>query len=183
MENSPRHVSHFNQKITRKAVRSVLKRLDDAMKLGAHPLAALRIVDLQRAKANYPDDQLGRGLALRELLRTAVEMLRPNDGAPKLQAREWRHYLVAQEYVMRGNPHDLQMQMGIAASTYDHEQAAMLDRLAVMLSEWEIHNSGAAVASAGGASRLHTDWGERRDVTGFCGRTAELARVRRWVLE
>lgn len=183
MENSPQHVALATQQITRKAVRSVLKSLDDAMKLGAHPLAALRIVDVQRAEANHPDNQLGCGLSLRDLLRRAVETLRPDIGAPKPQKREWRHYLVAQEYVARRNPHDLQVEMSIAASTYDHEQAAMLDRLVAVLSEWEIacHKNAPDLSEI--VSDLRVDWGAMRDVMGFCGRAAELAQLRRWVTE
>ncbi|MFN3983024.1 MAG: NACHT domain-containing protein, partial [Caldilinea sp.] len=183
MENSPQHVALSDQQITRKAVRSALKSLDDAMKLGAHPLAALRIVDVQRAKANYPDNPMGCGLALRDLLRMAVETLRPDNAAPKPQEREWRHYLVSQEYVARRNPHDLQVEMSIAASTYDHEQAAMLDRLVAVLSEWELASRKKPPDWSEHASVVRADWGEMRDVTGFCGRMAELAQLRRWVIE
>lgn len=183
MKNSPQHVALSDPQITRKAIRSALKALDDAMKLGAHPLTALRIVDRQRAKANYPANQLGCGLALRDLLRTAVETLRPDSGPPKPQERQWRRYFVAQEYIAQRNPHDLQAEMSIAASTYDHEQAAMLDRLAAILLEWEIACRKRAPDLPEHASALRADWGEMRDVTGFCGRTAELAQLRRWVTE
>lgn len=183
METSPHPAAFSSQQVTRKAIRSALKSLDDAMKLGAHPLAALRIVDVQRVESNHPDNQLGCGLALRDLLRRAVETLRPDDGAPRPQKRAWRRYLVAQEYVARRNPHDLQVQMCIAASTYDHEQAAMLDHLVAVLSEWEIACRKTAPDQSEPGADLRADWGEMRDVTGFCGRAAELKQLRRWVTE
>ncbi len=184
MTPPPRYIVLTDLPISRKSVRGALKRLRDAAQLGAHPLAALDVVEARRAKSGYEANDLGRGLALRDLLHAAVETLKPQTGAIKPEEKRWRPYFIAQEAYVAGRSRlDLQAEMGIEPSTYSHEEAALMDRLASTLREWEMAARAAPEQPASPVAGPRTDWGEMRDVATFCGREEELARLTHWVLD
>ncbi len=61
--------------VTPKSVRQALAQWHNLPELGQHPLAQLEVVTHQRQAANDPDTLVGRGRALRALLREAIDQL------------------------------------------------------------------------------------------------------------
>ncbi len=179
-----RHTDPPAAPISRKSVRGALKRLRAAVQLGAHPLAMLAVVEARRAKAGYEANDLGRGLALRDLFHVAVETLKPQTDAIEPKQKRWRLYFIAQEaYVIGRSRLDLQAEMAIEPSTYSHEEAALMDRLASILCEWEMVARAVPGQPASPTLGPRADWGEMRDVATFRGREAELAHLAHWVLD
>ncbi len=122
----------------RKSVRSVLKSWDDSRKLGKHPLAQLDIVEARRRDAGYADTPTGRGVALRDVLREAIETLKPEAGKCDYAEKRWRPYIIIEEQYIEGRyPNYLAQQLGVQRSTYNHEQARAVDLLADILRRQE----------------------------------------------
>lgn len=133
---------NIDQVITRKALRSALKQWNSSQKLGRHALASLSIVDVRRRAAAYTDIESGLGMALRDVLQNAIDRLRPDDGEPEPSDRRWRPYIIIYGQFVEGRmPGYLTEQMGIARSTYNHEQATTLDVLAGILQQMEQNHS------------------------------------------
>ena len=106
--------------------------------LGKSPLARLRVVDSKRRISGYGDTTVGFGIALRQVLQDGINTLKPEDGLPDPLEKKWRPYqILAGSYIQGRSPEYLANEMGIARSTYNHEQAAALDRLLALLGEWE----------------------------------------------
>jgi tetratricopeptide (TPR) repeat protein len=131
-----------------------LRLWDSTQGLGEHPLARLPVVESGRRAAGYKEAAVGRGLALRDVLRRALDSLRPGSGEPDPADERWRHFVIlSEQYVAGRKPDYVAEQLSFARSTYDHEQAAALDHLADVLRQWSehppaelrrIHPSGAA---------------------------------------
>ena len=124
--------------VDRKAVRSALRQWHNTQGLGEHPLARLSLGENRRRLAGYRDAAVGRGLALRDVLRRSIDTLRPDDGEPDMADERWRGFVILSEQYLAGRKPDyVTAQLSLARSTYDHEQAAALDRLANVLREWD----------------------------------------------
>lgn len=124
--------------LDRKELRRALRLWERAVALGSSPLATLRIVERARQAAGIADSPTGQGIALRSVLQAALERIRPDEGDPQPDDELWRDYLILTEQYVRGRAKGyLAEQMHVAASTYDHAQAAALDRLLELLAEWE----------------------------------------------
>jgi tetratricopeptide (TPR) repeat protein len=122
----------------RKALRAALRAWKNSPLLGELPLARLAAVERRRRDAGYSDSNVGYGLALRDVLREAIESLKPEGADPDPLERRWRAYtILSQQYLDGRSPDYVAVQMGVARSTYDHEQAAALDTLADLLREQE----------------------------------------------
>ena len=67
------NLSKDNDLFSPKSIRSALKAWKKPKKLGEHDLAKLNIVDARLREERYPDTSDGYGLALRGLLREAIE--------------------------------------------------------------------------------------------------------------
>jgi len=134
---SPSQRQHADP-ITRKSVRSALRAWHHTTGLGEHPLAHLRTVHRKRREAGYQDTPAGRGVALRGVLRDAMEALRPDQGQPQYGEKRWRAYIIiTQQYLKGHSPAYVCDRLGIARNTYNHEQARALDRLVSILRERE----------------------------------------------
>ena len=126
--------------IDRKSVRKALRCWDSASDLGKQPLSGLAIVEARREAAGYSTNEVGLGVALRDVLQAALDDLAPGEGAPDPLDKQWRTYLILTEQYLKGrSPEYLAQQMGIARSTFNHEQADALDQMAGLLREWETH--------------------------------------------
>ena len=67
------------------AISQLLKRWDSPASLGQHQLAQLDCVDEKLTQLGHAETEVGRGMALKELLHGAIQTLRPNDGVPQMQ--------------------------------------------------------------------------------------------------
>jgi hypothetical protein len=131
------HLRHGDL-LDRKSVRGALKSWNDSRELGRHPLACLNIVEARRLTAGYANSPAGRGIALREVLRDAIETLKPDANDPNFQDRRWRSYIIVMgQYVEGRYPDFLTDQLGVGRSMYHREQARALDILADILHRWE----------------------------------------------
>jgi hypothetical protein len=129
--------------LNRKSVRSALQSWVNSQKLGEHPLARLNVVEIRRRVAGYADTPTGRGVALRDVLRDAIETLRPDKGDPDPLEKRWRPYVILNEQYLAGrSPDYLIEQLSVEKRTYHHDQAAALDTLAALLLEWEEQSHG-----------------------------------------
>lgn len=128
----------YGDLFNRKSLRSGLKDWDRSKHLGEHPLARLQIVETQRKAAGYGDNPMGLGIALREILQDAINDLKPDGGEPQYLEKRWRSFLILSEQFIHGrNPDYVCEQLGIARSTYNHEQAQAFERLIDILRQKE----------------------------------------------
>ena len=76
--------------------------------------------------------------AWRDVLRGAIESLRPGSGQPDLADDRWRLFLILTEQYIEGQAPDyVADQLNLAQRTYHHGQAHALDSLAALLREQE----------------------------------------------
>lgn len=132
------HETVTEQLLNRNTIRQALKRWDRADLLGALPLATTSIVANHRQQQGYDDTPAGRGLALRELLRTTIEALKPTeqhdaaaeDADPQLSDKHARPYLILHERFVNGrNLGWIASQLHISQRTCQYEQSRALDLL------------------------------------------------------
>jgi WD40 repeat protein len=169
---------------TRKSVAAALRAWRDLTKLGAHPLARMDIVRWQHRLAGYRDGAGGFGLALQRVLRDTIEQLRPENGEPDFQSRDWFAYLILTEQDVKGRRRDALMDLlgenGLPERTYDYYRAQALDRLVNLLREKELEASAAQPVVVPAARE---DWGEAPDVSDFFGRLPEVAALEDWIVQ
>ena len=123
--------------LTPRTLRKALKAWNDANALGGHPLAAWDIVTAKLRADGFEDGETGRGLALRTLLREAIESFAPPDGEAAPDDRRWRPYLILKRrYIDQISPGVIADQLAVARSTYNHEQLRAEEALAARLIEW-----------------------------------------------
>ncbi|HMK07549.1 MAG TPA: NB-ARC domain-containing protein, partial [Anaerolineales bacterium] len=134
-------------------------------------------MEARRAAAGYSDGAIGRGMALRDILRRGLESLRPALGEADPTDERWRHYLIVTEQYLGGRRPDYVADwLSLARSTYDHEQAAALDRLAGILNEWSAHPPADLATRARGTSAPFMAPPRGRD--GLIGREDLVAALR-----
>jgi hypothetical protein len=122
----------------RKSLRNGLKDWDRSKQLGEHPFARLQIVEKRRQEAGYGETPMGFGIALREILQDAINNLKPDEGEPEYLERRWRSFLILSEQYLHGrSPDYICEQLGIARSTYNHEQVQALESLLDILHQKE----------------------------------------------
>jgi hypothetical protein len=127
----------FEQILTR-ALRSrgnllVLARCADQLKL--------RAVE-QRAREQVAEDgvvtDIDRGRALWDLLREAVDRLRPTDSEPELTPA-WRLYTIADGVYVQGRPtKEIAADLGISPRTFHRERRGAVEALATVVWQVEI---------------------------------------------
>lgn len=140
-----------------KAIRQVFKDWTSLKALGCHPLANLNIVKERHRVAGYTQTPAGRGLALREVLQTALENLKPDAGPPEPEQKKWRPYIILDEQCVQGrNPDWVAAQLHVSKGTYYTEQKRALAMLADILHKWEEEQQGQASEPKNGhaASRV-----------------------------
>jgi len=156
-----KQVTHFNPG----AVRRALVAWHDLPALGQHPFAGLAVVTGYRLRQGLPDNPRGRGLALRGVLREAIERLKPSSPYSPT-AEDWRHYnILYEQYIDRRTTASVAESMGITQRTYFREQGKALEQLCSFLWEMEEAETIPIPATMDAVPRV-----ER-----FVGRQAELA--------
>jgi tetratricopeptide (TPR) repeat protein len=124
--------------LDRKTLRKTLRSWNQSKSLGENPLARMRVVDSKRRTSGYGDTQVGYGIALREVLQEAIDVLKPGEGLPDPLQKAWRPYQILTGLYIQGRSAEfLASEMGIARNTFNHEQAAALDRLLSIVGELE----------------------------------------------
>ncbi len=112
----------------RKNIRDALVHLYDTAYLECSPL----VNDLLSAESV---SQLTRAQTLRQLLKEAIESLRPREGTPT-RTPAWRSYLAYhQRYVMELSLTEIELNLGISRRQLQRELRKGLDALTLML--WE----------------------------------------------
>jgi tetratricopeptide (TPR) repeat protein len=130
------------------SIRRALKSLNDPQRLGNHPLARLSLVRCHLRGQGYKDDVFGRGIALRDVLREAVESLKPKDSEPRYFSRSWRPYLIlTKQYLGGHSPTCLAQKMCVGRSTYFQEQKRTLALFADALQQMEQRCTGPVLAA------------------------------------
>ncbi|MBN2002010.1 MAG: tetratricopeptide repeat protein [Anaerolineae bacterium] len=118
-------------------VRSALKSWHDLQKLGENPLTGLAIVAERMGKGGS-QSRIECGTALREVLRDAIEALRPHRGDPDYLDRAWHPYLMlSRQYIARRSPEDLAGEMCLGRREYYRRQTHALDLLGSVLLKME----------------------------------------------
>jgi tetratricopeptide (TPR) repeat protein len=145
------------QSMDQKAVRRVLRDWDMLTRLGENPLSDLKIVQARLQEAGYTDTAAGRGLALREQVQAAIDLLKPEAGPPKPQEKRWRAYLILTEQYLNGrNPEFLQEKLYISRGTYFEEQNRAMERLVEVLLRMEEQNRGPQKFQLPASAALHS---------------------------
>ncbi len=123
---------------SREAVRRALRAWDSIQTLGAQSLADLNITQARRQAEGYSDAPVGRGLALQEVLRAAIDSLKPAADQPDLTDRRWRPYLILTGQYLHGRAPDFVAgELHVSRRTYFAEQEQALQAVADVLCKWE----------------------------------------------
>ncbi len=111
-------------------IRRALRNWNSLKELADNPLTELQSVEEHRKATGYTDSTTGRGLALREILKSAIQSLRPADPRTGIQDKHWRPFQILNgQYIEGRSPEFLQEQLHIARGTYFAEQSRALDML------------------------------------------------------
>jgi tetratricopeptide (TPR) repeat protein len=126
-----------------KTVRRALRDWDLLSMLGESPLTEMGIVLTRLRQAGYRLTTAGRGLALRDQLQAAIDLIKPDDSPPKPHEKRWRPYLIITEQYLNGrNPEFVQEKLHVSRGTYFEEQNRALDMLSNILLRMEEENQG-----------------------------------------
>jgi tetratricopeptide (TPR) repeat protein len=138
--------------ITREAIRRALRAWDSSRELGQQSLAGLWVVARQRQSAGYSDTAAGWGLALRDVLQSAVQALRPDSGDFNPADKRWRPYFILNEqYIHDRAPEWVSAQLCIARRTYFNEQEDALEAVAELLRQREEQAGPAGLEAVAGS--------------------------------
>ncbi|MEW5958264.1 MAG: tetratricopeptide repeat protein [Chloroflexota bacterium] len=124
--------------LSQKSIRQGFKDWNSLKALGCHPLANLAIVKARHQVAGYTQTTAGRGLALREVLQTVLDTLKPGDGPPDPREKGWRPYVILEEQYLHGRSPDwVATQLHVSKGTYYSDQKRALEMVADILYKWE----------------------------------------------
>ncbi len=121
-----------------KSVRVALRAWDSTKHLNTHPLTELKMVQARQQATGYSETLAGKGSALREVLRAAIEALRPNHGSPNSEEKSWRAYIILTKQFLRGRTPDcIATELNISRRTFYDEQEQAIEKLVEVLCQWE----------------------------------------------
>ena len=120
------------------AIRQLLKRWDSTAGLGQHRLAQLDCVDEKLAQLGHAETEVGRGMALKELLHEAIQTLRPNDGVPEMQDKAWYAFIIITERYCFGRlPEWIMVHLSISSRSFYRELRRGTDEIVLFLKHAE----------------------------------------------
>jgi tetratricopeptide (TPR) repeat protein len=123
---------------SRESIRAAFRAWDSVQELNVHPLAESAAVRVRQQAAGYAHTPFGRGLALRETLRAAMEALRPDGGEPELGQKRWRSYVILTQQFLQGRTPDcIAADLNISRRMFYIEQQQAMGRVAEILCQWE----------------------------------------------
>lgn len=136
--------------LTRSLIRRALGQIDNPMALASNPLCALRVVarcmaDLATTGAgeSAPRD---RGRALQQVLKDALNGLRPNAGEVDLSDPAWRwHAALHMQFVQGRNYNYVAQQLGMSTAAFYRLAAEAIDLLIDAIIE--LDRAGAALSA------------------------------------
>lgn len=127
-----------NLPIARKAILGAFKVINDSRKLGEHPLASLNLVKKGLVSIGRAEGSIGRGIALRSILKSAVTAIKPAGDSINPTQKKWRHFLILKERFLKNiDQESVSNYLQVALSTVKNEQAQALDIIAQWLTEQE----------------------------------------------
>jgi len=122
-------------------VESALRRLEDLVYLGEHPLSEMQAVSQRLEAANVPVGRFHRARILHALLEGAIEQLRPIGPLParvSVPRRVWHPYLILSCAYMRGDANYLIMNwLQISEGMFNRMRWSAIQAIAGILVEWE----------------------------------------------
>jgi|GEM_PF-1549568 len=131
--------------IDQRELSNVLKSWAATKEMGSHTLARLSVVEGYRQEHGFSDEPTGYGLALKEILRGAIESLGPDLGNADSLDKRWRPYVILIErYVKDQSPEHVMGYLALSSRQYYSEQKRAVDRLAVRLQELEEQHRAAS---------------------------------------
>lgn len=123
-------------------VESALKRLDDLVYLGEHPLTQLQIVQTRYQAQNLPLGHLEQGKTLNALLTDAVRQLKPSGPVPAhtvIPGRMWHPYLILHAaYVEGENNNAIMGWLQISEGTFNRTRRRALYAVAKTVREMDV---------------------------------------------
>jgi hypothetical protein len=126
-------------------VEEAARNLHNVGFLGQHPMAGLKsITPYITLKEGQAETQLDRGQAVRKLLETLIERLRPaNTAPPEPLPPEWRLYTVLHAAYIENVPNrEIMSRLYIGEGTFHRARRQALDSLASTLVELEQNGTG-----------------------------------------
>ncbi|MEW5987406.1 MAG: tetratricopeptide repeat protein [Chloroflexota bacterium] len=131
-------VQNGEEPLGRAALRRAMKAWHDPQQLGEHPIAQLKTVANRHQTTGRNSAPAEWGLSVREVLRAALERLRPDNGLPRYDDERWRSYIILKEKYINGRSRDdLATQLNIVLRTYHYAEADALGKLASVLRQFE----------------------------------------------
>ena len=147
-------------------IRSALQLWHDIDALGKHPLVTLPIVEQQREQEGYPDSVFGRGMALHDVLITAINKLKPTSGIPNREQKTWRWWRILYGRYIEGETIDtLSEEFSVVRNRLYHLDGQAIKALTDKLRQLNYNRHGFSVGS--------TVFQLRPPVSDFVGRTFE----------
>jgi tetratricopeptide (TPR) repeat protein len=124
--------------INGKSIRTALRAWNLTKELSVHPLTELKAVKAWQRAAGYSETPIGRGLALREILRAAIETLRPNHELPNRDEKHWWAYIIlTEQFFHRRTPDFIATDLNISRRTFYSEQEQAVEKVIEVLCHWE----------------------------------------------
>ena len=124
----------FDRQTTRRA----LKAWHRPAELARHPFSNLQIVQAVLRPDPTPSSVAATAVALRQVLRQALDSLQPDNGKPDpADRRWWGYFILTGQYVDGKSPEYIARQLFIERTALFKEQGRALDQLAATLLEWE----------------------------------------------
>lgn len=132
-------LAHDNHLFCSQSLVAALKNWRDIQALGKHALSSLALIQHQRGSSGYLSQEVGAGLALRQLLWQAIEELKPSVTAPEVISKEWFcHLILKKRYIEMHKPTYIMSTLLLPERTYYHYHHRALHRLGNILQEWEL---------------------------------------------
>lgn len=83
----------------RSVVRNALRQWNNLAQLGRHPLVQLNVVQDKHRRQQRDFSSMDYGRSLRDILREAIDQLKPDNTIPKEDRAWWPYLILKQEFV------------------------------------------------------------------------------------
>ncbi|MEM8860195.1 MAG: NB-ARC domain-containing protein, partial [Chloroflexota bacterium] len=119
---------------TSKEIRQLLKAWDTTAMLGKHQLAQMTCVNQKMGDKGAEDTEIGRGMALKDILHEGIQSLRPSNGEADLKDKAWYSYIIIRERYCFGRlPEWIMVHLNISKRSFYRELRVGTDRIGAYL--------------------------------------------------